>query len=137
MLAEDGRAFMKWLAAFGKHFESNDANALAALFSPDVVFHASPFDAPLRGRDALERHFAQMLGSRHSLSFTAEVVKSAPEASWAHWACGFIRAGTDDPVRQEGIIKAGFDGAGVCSELKQWWNSIEPGQSDLMRDTDA
>lgn len=137
MLAEDEQTFLKWLAAFGKHVENGETKPLTALFSADAVFYPSPFDAPIRGCEALEAFFSQTLGARESIKFKSEIIKAAPDANWAHWACGFIRAGTDDPVRQEGVMKVTFDRVGACVELQQWWNSIEPGQSDLMRDTDA
>lgn len=137
MLAEDEQAFRKWLTTYGKHVENREVDALTTLFSPDVVFHLSPFDAPLRGSQAVGGYFRQTLGARESIKFTGEVIKSASDACWAHWACGFIRSGTDDPVRQEGVMKVTFDSAGACMTLQQWWNSIEPGQSELMRDTDA
>ena len=102
-----------------------------------MVFHLSPFDAPLRGREAVEDHFRKTLAARESIRFTAEVITPAHDEGWAHWACGFTRTGTDDPVRQEGIMRVVLDDSGICTHLQQWWNSIEPGQSDLMRDTDA
>ncbi|RIJ28143.1 nuclear transport factor 2 family protein [Henriciella mobilis] len=137
MLAKEEQAFRNWLAAFGKRMESGESNAMAALFAADVVFHLSPFDAPLRGREAVEDHFRKTLAARESIRFTAEVITPAHDEGWAHWACGFTRTGTDDPVRQEGIMRVVLDDSGICTHLQQWWNSIEPGQSDLMRDTDA
>ena len=136
-MAEDEQAFRKWLTAYGKHVENREADALTTLFSPGVVFHLSPFDAPLRGREAVEDHFRKTLAARESIRFTAEVITPAHDEGWAHWACGFTRTGTDDPVRQEGIMRVVLDDSGICTHLQQWWNSIEPGQSDLMRDTDA
>ena len=71
----------KWVAAY----DSGDAAALAALFTPDGVFNA-PSGAALKGRDAIEK----ALAGRIKAGWTKETVTTsdAGAVSTAVWAAG-------------------------------------------------
>ena len=130
-------AFQDWLGELQQALEAGDAATLSHLFSEDAVFHDAPFIAPIDGRDAIRASFAEELAERRDVTFTFEVIRFEGQIGWAMWSNSFTRAGTEDPVRMEGILKAEFNTDGLCSEFRQWWHMMEPGQGDLMRDMDA
>ncbi|MGB3624188.1 MAG: nuclear transport factor 2 family protein [Henriciella sp.] len=129
--------FLTWLSRLKVAVEKPDAEDFVALFSDDVTFYDAPFQAPRRGRLALQMAIEEMGRNRSGSTFKTEFIRTDEDAGWAMWANSFTRAGTDDPVRLEGILKASFDEDGLCREFRQWWHKLEPGQDDLMRDFDA
>ncbi|MEM5517526.1 nuclear transport factor 2 family protein [Henriciella sp. AS95] len=133
----DEAAFADWLAQVKATLDSMDGAAFAELFTKDAVFFEAPFNAPRKGRAAIHSAIDEMAGVREDSTFSAHVIGIEPNVGWAMWENTFTRAGTDDPVRLEGILKASFDSNGLCCEFQQWWHKLEPGQDDLMRDFDA
>ncbi len=130
-------AFSQWLSALRKGLEAGDAEALSALFSQDALFYDTPFQAPKRGRVEIQLLFEAEARQRVGVSFDHEMIDFGEDVGWAAWSTGFNRAGLDDPVRIEGILKAVFKPDGTCVEFRQWWHIMEPGQGELMRDFDA
>ena len=45
--------FEAWLRGYKKAWEGRDAEAAAALFTPDAEYYWTPFDPPQRGRAAI------------------------------------------------------------------------------------
>lgn len=133
----DENQFLTWLSKLKLAVEGIDPESFVALFSEDVVFYDAPFQAPRRGRVALQMAIEEMKRVRQDSSFKTDFIRTDEGAGWAMWANSFTRAGTEDPVRLEGILKASFDEDGLCHEFRQWWHKLEPGQDDLMRDFDA
>lgn len=133
----DEDAFLTWLSRLKLAIETTDPESFVALFSDDVIFYDAPFQAPRKGRVALQMAIEEMKRVREDSSFKSEFIRMDEGAGWAMWANSFTRAGTDDPVRLEGILKASFHDDGLCREFRQWWHKLEPGQDDLMRDFDA
>ena len=130
-------AFRSWLDKLQWGLNRSDAEAISMLFAEDAVFHDAPFIAPRKGRMAILLSFQEEMEHRRDPRFQYDVIRYEPGNGWATWSNGFTRAGTDEPVRIEGILNAEFDADGLCKEFKQWWHALEPGQSDMMRDFDA
>lgn len=128
--------FANWLQTFGQSWSALDSKRIAGLFSEDVTFYWTPFEAPSRGRAALLKAIKDRLGRQKDPVIDFEIIAANEDAGWAHWTASFTRDGTDDPVRIDGVLKATFRG-NECSEYRQWQHVLEPGQGDLMRDFDA
>lgn len=129
--------FSHWLSRLQKGLEAGDAEALAALFVEEARFYDTPFQPPKRGRVEIQMFLETEARQRIGVEFDAEMIDFGDQTGWAAWSTNFTRAGLDDPVRMEGILKAVFTSDGHCEELRQWWHVMEPGQGDLMRDFDA
>ena len=130
-------AFEAWLERLKRALDKMDADAFADLFTVDALFYEAPFNAPRKGRSAIRSAIEEMATFRSESTFSANVIGMEPDAGWAMWENSFTRAGTDDPVRLEGILKASFTSDELCRDFQQWWHKLEPGQDDLMRDFDA
>jgi hypothetical protein len=133
----EAAAFASWLDKLKTALDEMDGLAFAALFSSNATFYEAPFNAPRKGRAAIRSAIDEMANLRRESRFLAQMIGIEPNVGWAMWENAFTRAGTDDPVRLEGILKARFNAKGLCTEFQQWWHKLEPGQDDLMRDFDA
>lgn len=129
--------FESWLSAYGAAWEALDAEAYMPLFTDDAAYHWSPFDAPKRGHDEIRAALKTALERQIGPEFSFEIIMAGGDTGWAHWACGFIRAGTDYPVRIDGVLKARFAEDGRCCEFREWWHALEPNETDAMRAVDA
>ncbi|HIG22039.1 MAG TPA: nuclear transport factor 2 family protein [Henriciella marina] len=128
--------FDNWLQTFGQSWSALDSDCIVELFSEDVSFYWTPFEAPSKGRTALLAAMRERLSRQKDPVMDFEVITTNEDGGWAHWTASFTRDGTDDPVRIDGVLKATFRGT-ECSEYRQWQHVLEPGQGDLMRDFDA
>lgn len=129
-------AFRNWLQSFGQAWSALDRDRIVELFSEDVSFYWSPFEAPSEGLTALLAAMQERLSRQKDPVLDFDIIAISDDAGWAHWTASFTRDGTDDPVRMDGVLKATFRGS-ECSEYRQWQHVLEPGQGDLMRDFDA
>lgn len=130
-------ALREWLDAFIRAYEHKSPDMLVELFSINTVYHLSPFEAPLSGLEAVNLHFTDTFSVQRAGHFNGRIIGIHDQAGWVHWASSFTREGTDEPVRQEGIMNVVLDEAGKCTEIRQWWHVLEPVQADMMRDFDA
>lgn len=129
--------FNVWLNGFADYLCKQQSVELSFLFSEGVSYRTTPFEVPVTGRAALKHYFDKELSLRHDTQFKASKIAIEDQVGWARWSCTFTRRGTEDPVRQEGILRVLFEESGLCKDFRQWWNALEPGQGDLMRDFDA
>ena len=58
--------FKTWLDAYGRAWETRDANTVADLFSDDAAYHETPFVEPWRGPKSSGHRFAEQVGSAHA-----------------------------------------------------------------------
>ncbi|QYJ00301.1 nuclear transport factor 2 family protein [Thalassovita mediterranea] len=128
--------FANWLQPCGQAWSALDSIRIVELFSEDVSFYWSPFDAPSEGRTALLAAMQERLSRQKDPVLDFHIIAISDDAGWAHWTASFTRDGTDDPVRMDGVLKATIRGT-ECCEYRQWQHVLEPGQGDLMRDFDA
>ena len=115
----------EWLDAYGRAWESRDANAAAELFAEDAVYQWGPFGRRLRGRPLIREAWAEALETQENISFGYEVLSASASGGLARWWCS-----TDDVVRKvrernEGIFRLAFEEGGLCSSFEEWWNSSE------------
>lgn len=128
--------FANWLRSFGQAWSALDRKRIVELFSEEVSFYWSPFEAPSEGRVDLLAAMQERLSRQMDPVLDFDIIAISDDAGWAHWTASFTRDGTDDPVRMDGVLKATFR-ATECCEYRQWQHVLEPGQGDLMRDFDA
>jgi hypothetical protein len=117
--------FDNWLAAYGLAWERRDGQAFAALFTPDVHYHWTPFEEPKVGRDAVAEAFAAAVVRQGDIRFTALALSRGDPGGIAHWQCSFTRADEDYTVRLDGMLVVEFDHSGLCRIFREWWHSDE------------
>ena len=126
----DHQAAQEWLDRYIAAWESYDPDAIAALFSEDVVYRYHPYDEPIVGRDAV---VASWLGEAESddastrddpgtyfgkllpVAVDGEVVVATGASSY--------REAPDGPVVRvyDNCYVMRFDGDGRCSEFTEFY----------------
>ena len=97
--AMDHTAFMSWLTAYGRAWESRDSRAAADLFDVDGSYQVTPFLPPLSGRDAIFEYWV-------GVTQTASFVRKPPGLR----------------TKLDGIFVVSLDAAGRCNSLREWWH---------------
>ena len=114
-----------WLGRYGRAWEARDADRFAALFSPDVRYHWTPFDEPQAGRGAVADAFRNAVQRQEDILFDATILSFQERTGIARWRCSFRRPGATSRVRLDGIFLMEFDDAGLCATFREWWHSDE------------
>lgn len=122
----DDQIFSNWLTKYGQVWETRYPEGVGDLYSSDVLYYWTPFEEPLRGRDAITAASREASGRQEDIRFGYEVIAQKDNEGWARWWCSFTRVGTGRNIRIDGILRAVFDAEGLCSEFREWWHSDEP-----------
>ncbi len=65
--------FKAWLASLGQAWEARDAEAFAALFTEDVRYYWTPFEAPKEGREGVAAAFRAAVARQSDIRFGFEI----------------------------------------------------------------
>jgi ketosteroid isomerase-like protein len=105
-----------WLDAYVAAWRSYDAAAIGALFAPDASYAYHPYDAPLRGRDAI---VASWLEDRDDPgSWEAEYAPALIDGRRAV-ATGTTRYTSGDVFSN--LWELEFDGERRCRRYVEWY----------------
>jgi hypothetical protein len=91
------------------------------LFAVGATFQSTPFAALVRGRRAIQGHFASRFADWPNVSFAAQVLGAGDTYGVAHWRVASSERALD------GIMVAALDDRGRCTSLRQWWHVSEAG----------
>ncbi len=133
----------RFMQGYKAAWEARDKAMFAALFTPDGIYHNTPF-ATQRGHAQLQTYWSRIeLQSDVSLQY--EVLASLPDAGVAHWHVTYqvtseelfriwaASTGTSMVARKPGdpLPRMVLDGAlharfadGLCAECRIWWHSM-------------
>jgi ketosteroid isomerase-like protein len=115
-----------WLEAYGTAWESKETSAFVRLFSPDVTYHWTPFDAPQEGREQLAEAFESAIARQKNIAFGSTVLAIDGRRALAHWRCSFERSESERRVQLDGIFLIEFGDERKCTLFREWWHSDEP-----------
>ena len=124
-------------------WEVRDKAMFAALFTPDGLYHNTPF-ATQRGHAELATYWSR-IELQSDIALQYEVLARLPDAGLAHWHVTYqvtseelfriwaASTGTSMVARQpgdplprmvlDGALQARFTG-GLCAECRIWWHSM-------------
>jgi limonene-1,2-epoxide hydrolase len=133
----------QFMQGYKDAWERRDEAMFAALFTPDGLYHNTPFQVQ-RGRAQLAEYWKRVK-LQEDVQLTFEVLASAEGSGIAHWRTTYRVAseelfqiwakstGTNliarkpgDPLPRmvlDGVLQASFSG-GLCSEARIWWHSL-------------
>lgn len=114
-----------WLREYGRAWEDRDADAAVALFSEGAEYHETPFDEPMRGRDAVRSYWAELPGAQRDVTFRWEVLADDADVGVARWQAEFTRIPSGVRVWLDGVCTVRFDDEGRCREFREWWHRTE------------
>jgi hypothetical protein len=121
-VGNDRAAFESWLEAYGKAWESRDAEAAAALFAEDGTYQVTPFLAPMRGRKAILEYWLGVARTEENIRFGYEILVSNSEINIARWSASFVIAPHGLQTKLDGIFLISLDEEGRCKSLREWWH---------------
>lgn len=111
-----------WLAQYKDAWEQKDARLAASLFSDAATYHETPFDAPLAGPGAIHDYWKRVTEDQRDIRFSARPLAVEGDSAVAEWSATFRSAASGTTIDLEGVFVLDFDGAGLCSRLREWWH---------------
>jgi ketosteroid isomerase-like protein len=118
--------FRQWLDRYGNAWIAGDPEAAVGLFANDAAYFETPFDAPMRGPEAIRRYWAE--GARDGqtgVTFEATVIAFDGRTGFAHWRANFRRVPSGSFVELDGVLSARFGADARCVEFREWWHRRE------------
>jgi hypothetical protein len=126
-MSDDRGAFKSWLDAYGKAWESRDAEAAAALYVENGTYRVTPFVEPMRGRKAIFEYWSNVARTEENVKFGYEILVASRELNIARWSASFVIAPQGLKTKLDGIFVISLDEQGRCTSLREWWHK----QQDL------
>lgn len=117
--------FQNWLNAYGRAWEERDPQAAADLFAEDGTYQITPFEQPLRGRNAIYDYWTSVPQSQEDVHFRYEVLAVSEYLGVARWQTNFVRIPSRARVNLDGIFVAAIDAEDRCTVFKEWWHRKE------------
>ena len=118
----DEAAFAAWLDSYKAAWESRDAAAAAALFTPEASYHEMPFDPPIEGREAIAAYWAKAVAGQKDIVFTYEILACSEDEGLCHWHCAFAAVPAGDRIDLDGIFRCRFAGPTQVDRFQEWWH---------------
>lgn len=110
----------EWVESYRQAWESRDAGAAAALFTPDATYRSNIFEAPHRGQDGVREYWSDVTASQSDVS----VRMGKPFVDGRRVAVEFwtnMKVDGED-VTLPGCLLLDFDDAGLCWRLREYWH---------------
>lgn len=126
-MSDDRGALKSWLDAYGKAWESRDAQAAAALYAENGTYRVTPFVEPMRGRKAIFEYWSNVARTEENVKFGYEILVASRELNIARWSASFVIAPQGLKTKLDGIFVISLDEQGRCTSLREWWHK----QQDL------
>ena len=116
------QAFDDWLDAYGRAWESRNAQASADLYAEDGTYQVTPFLEPMRGKQAILEYWTHVAQTQQNIQFGYEILGVTPEHGIAHWWSSFVIVPPGLPTKLDGIFLISLDENGRCHSLREWWH---------------
>ncbi|HEY8521117.1 MAG TPA: nuclear transport factor 2 family protein [Gammaproteobacteria bacterium] len=113
----------RWLARYEAAWEGRDPDAAAALFTPDALYHETPYAEPFRGPDGVRDYWARVTADQRDVDFSFEVVAVAGRTGVARWHAAFELASSGAPVELDGVFLLEFASNDRVRVLREWWHA--------------
>lgn len=115
-----GAEFDALIARFGQGWQQGKPELLAEVFTDDAVFIPGPFDAPVRGRDAIRLYWRDVPLEQAEVAFRhGEIFLAGPWFA-TEYKCTFRRRRTGEAVTVKGALFC-ETADGRISEMRMYW----------------
>lgn len=111
----------EWLAAYGQAWETQDADAAAALFTENATYRENPHEEPFKGRTGIHAYWSRVTADQRDVSFTSDVITTFDRSAVAHWSAEFVSVSSGARIKLDGVFLLEFDESGLCDALREWW----------------
>lgn len=117
--------FQNWLTQYGRAWETRDPVAAGTLFAEDGIYQVTPFEEPMRGRDAIYEYWKGATELQEDIHFRYEILAVSEYLGVARWQTSFARIPSGIRVQLDGIFVVALDGENCCTVFKEWWHRRE------------
>jgi len=117
--------FRTWLDALKHAWEERDPLAAANLFSVDAVYRETPFEEPMRGREAILKYWEHVPKTQDRVKFHYEILEVSKARGIARWQASFQRIRTGALVNLDGIMVVYMNTENQCTLFEEWWSRQE------------
>jgi ketosteroid isomerase-like protein len=122
----DIKNFRTWLSQYGQAWINGDPEAAIELFSENAAYYEEPFQAPMKGREAIRKYWEDgAQNAQMDITFKADIISIQENSGYAHWQATFKRIPANTFVELDGILKATFNVENKCIEFRDWWHRRE------------
>jgi len=116
-----GTEYGALIAKFGQGWSQGKPELMAEGFTEDCVFVPGPFDAPLRGREAIRLYWRDVPLEQAEITFRfGEIFVVGPWFA-TEYKCTFRRRRTGEAVTVKGALFCETTG-GLISEMRMYWD---------------
>ena len=111
----------EWIDAYGRAWEERDADAAAAIFTPDALYRDHPMQPPHTGQDGVHSYWSNVTSTQDQVKVRWGVPVAAADGSRAavEWWVTMLNGGAE--VTLTGILYLRFAADGRCEELREAW----------------
>jgi hypothetical protein len=120
-MSDERAAFKSWLDAYGKAWESRDAEAASALYAENSTYQITPFVEPMRGRKAIFEYWSNVARTEENVKFGHEILVANRELNIARWSA-FVIVPQGLKTKLDGVFVISLDSQGLCTSLREWWH---------------
>lgn len=118
----DHQSVTKWLQDYVAAWKSYDPQAIAALFSKDAAYRYSPYDEPVRGRDAIVANWLENRDAPNTYSAEYRPMAVDGHTAVANGRSLYYEADGTTLRRQfDNIFVLRFDDEGRCVDFCEWF----------------
>ena len=110
----------EWADRDARAWEEADDEAAGALFSEHATYRSSPFSEPHTGREEIRRYWREVTSTQANVEVAVGRTLLVGERGLVEWWTQMDGDGT--PVTLPGALLLDFDGDGLCTALREYWN---------------
>ena len=115
-----GAEFDALIARFGQAWQQGKPELMAEVFTDDAVFIPGPFEAPVRGREAIRVYWRDVPLEQAEIAFRhGEIFLAGPWFA-TEYKCTFRRRRTGEAVTVKGALFC-ETAEGRLSEMRMYW----------------
>jgi hypothetical protein len=117
----------EWIERYRVAWEMRDADAAAALFTPDATYRSNIFEEPSRGQTGVRAYWTEVTAAQSEV----QVQMGRPFVDGRRVAVEFWTnmKGDGADVTVPGCLLLDFDETWSCSRLREYW-LFEPARRD-------
>jgi len=117
-----GLSVLEWIEAYGRAWETRDADAAAELFTPDAVYRDVPLGPPHLGQDGVRSYWANVTSTQDQVQvrFGDPIVAADGRRAAVEWWVTMLNAQAE--VTLTGVLVLRFAPDGRCEELREAWH---------------
>jgi len=111
---------VRLMEAYGRAWETRDADLVVSLFTEDATYHENPFNEPIRGHDGIRRYWQQATGPHRDVRFRWSPLFSSGSLHGIEWSSEYTRADSGRRFELRGAMIVELRSERIA-HLREYW----------------